>query len=204
MRIFLCITHPPSGGAAGIDLCSGSLTDILALFLSQFYSTYASSSDTSIPPNIIAAFGGGGASSFTVAALQWCVSSIAAWVCDESVCGACCSCLQSIAASQSKTRPLDASLLQAVHPIFTTLTSASSLSRFPIDHISSAACSITSLLCSCNIGPSPLLSPLLTALASSLNPQAINSTPEAAAALDLLVLALDGCARGCSFRFVAA
>jgi hypothetical protein len=39
-----------------------------------------------------------------------------AWICDESVCSACCSCLQNIAASQSKTRPLDPSVLQVSLP----------------------------------------------------------------------------------------
>jgi hypothetical protein len=101
-----------SGGPMGLELCSGSVMEVLSRFLSQFYLTYGCSSDSSIPPNFIAAFGGGGASAITIAALQWCVSSIVAWVCDESVCGACCSCLQSIAAAQSKTRPLDASVLQ--------------------------------------------------------------------------------------------
>ena len=97
---------------AGLEQCSGSLMEVLSRFLSQFYLTYCCSSDNSIPPNFITAFGGGGASAITIAALQWCVSSIVAWVCDESVCGACCSCLHSIAASQSKTKPLDASILQ--------------------------------------------------------------------------------------------
>ena len=99
-------------GSAGVEMCSGSLMETVSQFLSQFYCTFGCSSDSSIPPNIIASFGGGGASTITIAALQWCVSSIAAWVCEESVCGACCSCLQSIANSQSKTRPLDASVLQ--------------------------------------------------------------------------------------------
>jgi hypothetical protein len=41
-------------------------------------------------------------------------------------------------------------------------------------------CSVTSLLCSCNIGPPPILSPLLASLSSVLLPQAINSSPDAA------------------------
>lgn len=110
-----------SGGSMGMELCSGSLMEVISMFLSQFYSTYGCSSDSSIPPNIIAAFGGGGASTITIAALQWCVSSIMNWVCEESVCGACCSCLQSIASSQSKTRPLDASALQVLALPFITL-----------------------------------------------------------------------------------
>ena len=40
--------------------------------------------------------------------------------------------------------------------------------------------SIMSLLCSCNIGPPPMLSPLLAALSSALVPQAINASPDAA------------------------
>lgn len=105
-----------SGGSAGMDLCSGSVIEVLSQFLSQFYCTYGCSSDSSIPPNVFATFGGGGASPITIAALQWCVSSIMAWICDESVCSACCSCLQNIAASQSKTRPLDPSVLQVSLP----------------------------------------------------------------------------------------
>ena len=101
-----------AGGAVGLELCSGSLMEVLSKFLSQFYLTYGCSSDPSIPPNFIASFGGGGASPITIAALQWCVSSIIAWVCDESVCGACCACLESIAAAQSKTKPLNSSVLQ--------------------------------------------------------------------------------------------
>ena len=104
------------GGAQGLDVCSGSVTDVVAQFLSQFYCTYGCSSDSSVPPNMIAAFGGGGATTFTVAALQWCVSSIIAWAADESVCGACCACLQAVTAAQSKTRPLDASVLQVPAP----------------------------------------------------------------------------------------
>jgi hypothetical protein len=48
------------------------------------------------------------------------------------------------------------------------------------NRVSHCCCSVTSLLCSCNIGPPPILAPLLASLSSALIPQAINSSPDAA------------------------
>jgi hypothetical protein len=48
------------------------------------------------------------------------------------------------------------------------------------NRVSHCCRSVTSLLCSCNIGPPPILSPLLASLSSALIPQAINSSPDAA------------------------
>jgi hypothetical protein len=46
--------------------------------------------------------------------------------------------------------------------------------------LTTASPSIMSLLCSCNVGPPPMLSPLITALSSALVPQTINASPDAA------------------------